>query len=105
MKTLKLKEGQTYICTKSIKTWWTEGKDYTVFSDHCGELYILDEEGDKWFSNSFTFYYNKFEFEFKLKDPTIDLKAEITYWKETAKFWKANANYWKETSKFWKETH
>ena len=27
---LNAKEGQTYICTKSNKPWWTKGKEYKV---------------------------------------------------------------------------
>ena len=31
-----------------------------------------------------------------------DLKAEITYWKETGEFWKEKGEFWKETAEYWK---
>lgn len=48
MKTLELKEGQTYICSKSDQPYWTEGKEYMLVLDKYGTLVLLDNNGDKW---------------------------------------------------------
>lgn len=96
---LKVKEGQTYVCTKSSEPWWSEGKEYVVVLNSCNELCLVDDDCDTWEFSCLTDHNNQF----KLKDPTIDLKAEVTYWKETSKFWKEKAKYWNEEAKFWKE--
>lgn len=34
----------------------------------------------------------------KLEKENRDLKAELTYWKETGDFWKETAEYWKHVA-------
>ncbi|MDG4621441.1 MULTISPECIES: hypothetical protein [Enterococcus] len=48
MNKLDLKEGQTYICSKSDQSYWTEGKEYKVVLTKYGTPVIIDNEGDKW---------------------------------------------------------
>lgn len=48
---LKFTEGQTYICTKSGMTWFTEGKEYPVFVNEFGRLAIKDDEEATWFEH------------------------------------------------------
>lgn len=48
MKTLELKEGQTYICSKSDQSYWTEGKEYMVVLTKCETPVLTDNNGDKW---------------------------------------------------------
>lgn len=64
MNTLEFKEGQTYICTKSSESWWTEGKEYPVFLDSDNEPVIKDDDGDKRYSS----YIRTFNNQFKLKE-------------------------------------
>ena len=47
-KALELKEGQTYICTKSERSYWTEGEEYHVFLDDHGVTVLADDDGDLW---------------------------------------------------------
>lgn len=66
MNNLDLKEGQTYICTKSDTPWWTRGKDYKVVSTNHGKLCLVDDDGD-----SDSWYLDSLKYEtcqFKLKD-------------------------------------
>lgn len=56
---LKFKEGQTYICTKSNKPWWTEGEEYCVQLRN-GELYLIDDDGDGFNENYINSDTNKF---------------------------------------------
>ena len=64
MNTLDFKDGQTYICTKSDKQWWTVGKEYPVFLDSDNEPAIRDDDGDDWHSS----YLNISNNQFKLKE-------------------------------------
>lgn len=64
MNTLDFKEGQTYVCTKSDKRWWTVGKEYPVFLDSDNEPVIKDDDGDKRYSS----YIRTFNNQFKLKE-------------------------------------
>ena len=64
MNTLEFKEGQTYVCTKSDKRWWTVGKEYPVFLDSYNEPAIRDDDGDDWHSG----YLNTSNIQFKLKE-------------------------------------
>lgn len=68
MNTVELKEGQTYICTKSDKPWWTVGKEYPVFLDSDNEPVIKDDDGDKRYSNFIRTFYNQF----KLKETQVE---------------------------------
>lgn len=82
---LNEKEGQTYICIKSDRPWWTTGKEYTVVLNKYGELCFVDDDGAKW-----TLGYLKHRgAQFKLKDtqPKVtmeDLKAKDVERKYTA---------------------
>ncbi len=62
-KMLKLEEGQIYICTKSHVPWWTEGKEYRVQTLSNGDLYITDDDGQKYTE----YYINTLETKFILK--------------------------------------
>lgn len=64
MNKLEFKEGQTYVCTKSDKRWWTVGKEYPVFLDSDNEPVIKDDDGDKRYSS----YIRTFNNQFKLKE-------------------------------------
>lgn len=44
---LNLKEGQTYVCVKSDRPWWTRGKEYEVVRNKYGELCFVDDDGAK----------------------------------------------------------
>lgn len=63
---LTFKKGQTYICTKSDKRWWTVGKEYPVFLDSYNEPAIRDDDGDDWHPN----YFKPYGCQFKLKEDT-----------------------------------
>lgn len=68
-----IKEGQTYICTKSDRPWWTEGKEYHVVLNTDNKPVIPDNQGDNWYSTDFIATYSQF----KLKDMqanTVDRK-------------------------------
>lgn len=51
-KALELKEGQTYICTKSERSYWTEGEEYHVFLDDSGVTVLADDDGDLWYTDT-----------------------------------------------------
>lgn len=61
MKTADFKAGQTYICTKSDRAWWTVGKEYTVVLDMFNEPILVDDEGDHWDSNDLSGLNNYFK--------------------------------------------
>lgn len=64
---LNLKEGQTYICTKSNRKWWTPGKEYNVFFEYRKqEFAIKDNQGTYWYQDEI----NMSITEFKLKEET-----------------------------------
>lgn len=67
MNTLEFKKGQTYICTKSDKRWWTVGKEYKVFLYSDSEPAIKDDYGVDWHS-SYLSYLDTFNIQFKLKE-------------------------------------
>lgn len=73
MSKLNFKEGQTYVCTKAERRWWTEGKEYTVVLNSDGIPVIVDNGGAKWTSNALSSFSN----EFKLKENTKMSKLEI----------------------------
>lgn len=47
MNKLDVKEGQTYVCTKSGTPWWTKGKEYEVVTNN-GKPCFIDDGGCKW---------------------------------------------------------
>ncbi|PHL06835.1 DUF1642 domain-containing protein [Enterococcus faecium] len=67
MNTLEFKEGQTYVCTKSDKRWWTVGKEYPVFLDSDNEPAIKDDDGFDWHSGYLS-YLSISNNQFKLKE-------------------------------------
>lgn len=70
MNTLNLKEGQTYVCTKSKLKWWTVGKEYKVVSDIYGYPALSDNNGDLWWSHSLDACYTQFELRLDLNKLT-----------------------------------
>ncbi len=64
---LTIKEGQTYICTKSDRPWWTVGKEYPVFLYSDNEPAIKDDDGFDWHSGYLS-YLNTSNIQFKLKE-------------------------------------
>lgn len=67
MNKLEFKEGQTYICTKSDRPWWTVGKEYPVFLYSDNEPAIKDDDGFDWHSGYLS-YLNTSNIQFKLKE-------------------------------------
>ena len=66
-KMLKFKEGQTYICTESHASQWTEGKEYKVYFNNNTHAFALSD-------NNLTLWYedelNEGQHKFKLKEET-----------------------------------
>lgn len=62
---LNAKEGQTYVCMKSDKSWWTKGKEYNVLVNKYGEMYFVDDYGGQW---TIDYLNNRTNHQFKLKD-------------------------------------
>lgn len=80
-KMLNFKEGQTYICTKTDKQWWTEGKEYKVERcDECG-LCIFDNNG-VWHTqsdlNNIRFTKTKFKLKEEPQETVFDLNKLTT---------------------------
>lgn len=81
MNTLNFKEGQTYVCTKTDKPWWTEGKEYKVASRGDLELYLHDklylhdDDGDFYTQQNIN---NNNNTKFKLKEQPFDLNKLTT---------------------------
>lgn len=48
MNTVNFKEGETYVCTKSNRMWWTVGREYKVVLNRHGDTALPDNEGHKW---------------------------------------------------------
>lgn len=48
MKKVNFKEGETYVCTKSNRMWWTVGREYKVVLNRHGDTALPDNEGHKW---------------------------------------------------------
>lgn len=72
MNTLDFKEGQTYICTKSNKRWFTVGKEYPVFLDSDNEPAIRDDDGDDWHSSYLSISNNQFKLKEEQPKVTLD---------------------------------
>ena len=84
MHKLDVKEGQTYVCTKSDRPWWTVGKEYKVVLNSCSDLCFVDDDGGKWVIK----YLKNNYAEFKLKETQSkvtmeDLKAKSVEHKYT----------------------
>lgn len=74
-KMLNVKEGQTYIITKSDEPWWTEGKEYEAVLNKWGDLCLVDDEGDKW---EIDYLNNRMSYKLKLKEKIFDLNKLTT---------------------------
>lgn len=72
---LNAQEGQTYICTKSDKPWWTRGKEYEVASTTPGLPCLVDDDGDSWELDSLEYD----TCQFKLKYKSLDLNKLTVY--------------------------
>lgn len=70
---LNAKAGQTYICTKSDKPWWTTGKEYIVISNKYDELCLVDNDNCKWVIK---YLNNRTGIQFKLKETQSKAKSE-----------------------------
>lgn len=46
---LNAKEGQTYVCKRDKLAWCTLDKEYKVQLSSNGLLYLMDDDGDKWY--------------------------------------------------------
>lgn len=69
---LTIKKGQTYICTKSDKRWWTVGKEYPVFLYSDNEPAIRDDDGDDWHSSYLSISNNQFKLKEEQPKVTLD---------------------------------
>ena len=69
---LTIKEGQTYICTKSDRPWWTVGKEYPVFLNSYNEPAIRDDDGDDWHSSYLSISNNQFKLKEEQPKVTLD---------------------------------
>lgn len=69
---LTIKKGQTYICTKSDKRWWTVGKEYPVFLNSYNEPAIRDDDGDDWHSSYLSISNNQFKLKEEQPKVTLD---------------------------------
>lgn len=63
-KALELKEGQTYICTKSERSYWTEGEEYHVFLDDSGMTVLVDDDRDLWYTDALSVIGTKFKLKY-----------------------------------------
>ncbi|HGF7765744.1 TPA: hypothetical protein QFP50_002444 [Enterococcus faecium] len=75
MNKLDLKEGQTYICSKSDIRWFTVGKEYPVFLDSDNEPAIKDDDGDDCHSG----YLSACNIQFKLKETPPEKKGKDAF--------------------------
>lgn len=64
---MNFKEGQTYICIKSDRRWWTVDKEYNVVLNDDNKPVLLDDEGDMWNAKDLNGPNNKF----KLKETMV----------------------------------
>ncbi|ERK34780.1 hypothetical protein I131_12650 [Enterococcus faecium CRL1879] len=69
---LIIKKGQTYICTKSDKRWWTVGKEYPIFLNSYNEPAIRDDDGDDWPSSYLSISNNQFKLKEEQPKVTLD---------------------------------
>ena len=66
---LNAKEGQTYVCKGDKLAWWTLDKEYKVQLSSNGLLYLMDDDGDKWYLPND----GLLKTVFKLNEQTFDL--------------------------------
>ena len=67
------KEGQTYVCMKSDRPWWTTGKEYELVLNKYGELCFVDDDGTKW---TIDYLNNRTDCQYKLKETQSIAKSE-----------------------------
>lgn len=70
---LNAKEGQTYVCAKSDKPWWTVDKEYNAVVNTYDQLCFVDDDGDKWVIN---YLNNRKDCQFKLKETRSKVETE-----------------------------
>ncbi|MFS1242410.1 DUF1642 domain-containing protein [Enterococcus lactis] len=90
MNTLDFKEGQTYICTKSDKQWWTVGKEYPAFLDSDNEPAIRDDDGDDWHSSYLSISNNQFKLKEEQPKVTLDEPQKLVVPKFVAEWFEEN---------------
>lgn len=90
MNTLDFKKGQTYICTKSYKRWWTVGKEYPVFLDSDNEPVIRDDDGYKWSLRSLNSSKNQFKLKEEQPKVTLDEPHKLVVPKFVADWFERN---------------
>lgn len=71
MNTVDVKVGQTYVCTKSDRPWWTKGKEYKVVANN-GKPCFIDDGGGKWVIQ----YWKYIDEYFKLKETQSKVETE-----------------------------
>lgn len=83
---MKFKLGETYICTKSNLSWFTEGKEYPVLVTDFGKLAIRDDDESPWFDYELTGMTTRFKSKgvtetpdqkATKEEPTIYTKTEV----------------------------
>lgn len=70
--------GETYICTKSELTWFTEGKEYPVLVTDFGKLAIRDDEETTWFDYELSGMSTYFKLKGVTEKPKLDLNKLTT---------------------------
>ena len=70
---LNAKEGQTYVCTKSDRPWWTTGKEYELVLNNHGELCFVDDGDARW---TIDYLNNRKGCQFKLKETQSNAETE-----------------------------
>lgn len=73
MNTSDIKEGQTYICTKSSEEYWTEGKEYKVTLTTYGIPALTDNNGNNWSSTALNLDNSQFKLKEKAPSSELDL--------------------------------
>lgn len=73
MNTSDIKEGQTYICTKSSEEYWTEGKEYKVTLTTYGIPALTDNNGNNWSSTALNLDNSQFKLKEKAHPSELDL--------------------------------
>ena len=70
---LNAKAGQTYICTKSDKSWWTVGKEYNVVVNKYDDLCFVDDDGTTW---SIEYLTSKASYQVEMKATQSNVETE-----------------------------
>lgn len=74
MTNVDLKEGQTFVCKRDDRAWWTKDKEDKVQAFNNGVLYITDDDRYSWYIPND----NLVNQVFKLKENTFDLNKLTT---------------------------